>query len=109
MTLLALEMTGDLWLTTAVLIAAIISMQMTREFFGYSFATWRFHLRGETIRSGADIGWIRDLTVGQMMRSDVRTAPANRRFQPSARLFRSARPTKWSRSTRTGAMPAWCW
>ena len=76
MTLLALEMTGDLWLTTAVLIAAIISMQMTREFFGYSFATWRFHLRGETIRSGADVGWIRDLTVAQMMRSDVRTMPA---------------------------------
>ena len=76
MTLLALETTGDLWLTTAVLIAAIISMQMTREFFGYSFATWRFHLRGETIRSGADVGWIRDLSVGQMMRSDVRTTPA---------------------------------
>jgi CIC family chloride channel protein len=50
-------------------------MQVTREFFGYSFTTWRFHLRGETIRSAADIGWIRDLTVAQMMRSDVRTTP----------------------------------
>jgi chloride channel protein, CIC family len=75
MTFIALEATGDLWLTTAVLIAAIVSMQVTREFFGYSFATWRFHLRGETIRSAADVGWIRDLTVGQMMRSDVRTTP----------------------------------
>ena len=37
--------------------------------------TWRFHLRGETIRSAADVGWIRDLMVGQMMRSDVRTTP----------------------------------
>jgi CIC family chloride channel protein len=73
MTFIALESTGDLWLTTAVLIAAIISMQVTREFFGYTFATWRFHLRGETIRSAADVGWIRDLTVGQMMRADVRT------------------------------------
>jgi chloride channel protein, CIC family len=73
MTFIALETTGDLWLTTAVLIAAIIAMQVTREFFGYSFATWRFHLRGETIRSAADVGWIRDLTVAQMMRSDVRT------------------------------------
>ena len=88
MTLLALEMTGDLWLTTAVLIAAIISMQMTREFFGYSFATWRFHLRGETIRSGADVGWIRDLTVGQMMRSDVRTTPA----ESPVSAFREAFP-----------------
>jgi len=32
-------------------------------------------LRGETIRSAADVGWIRDLTVGQMMRADVRTTP----------------------------------
>ncbi len=75
MTFIALETTGDLWLTTAVLIAAIISMQVTRELFGYSFTTWRFHLRGETIRSAADVGWIRDLTVGQMMRADVRTTP----------------------------------
>ncbi len=75
MTFIALETTGDLWLTTAVLIAAIVSMQVTREFFGYSFTTWRFHLRGETIRSAADVGWIRDLTVGQMMRADVRTTP----------------------------------
>jgi CIC family chloride channel protein len=75
MTFIALESTGDLWLTAAVLIAVIISSQLTREFFGYSFATWRFHLRGETIRSAADVGWMRDLTVGKMMRHDVRTVP----------------------------------
>jgi chloride channel protein, CIC family len=75
MTFIALETTGDLWLTTAVLIAVIISSQVTREAFGYSFATWRFHLRGETIRSASDIGWMRDLTVGKMMRHDVRTVP----------------------------------
>jgi len=75
MVFIALETTGDLWLTTAVLIAVIISMQVTREFFGYSFTTWRFHLRGETIRGAADVGWIRDLTVAQMMRADVRTTP----------------------------------
>jgi CIC family chloride channel protein len=73
MSFLALEATGNLWLTTAVLFAVIVSMQVTRELFGYSFATWRFHLRGETIRSAADVGWIRDLTVGRMMRADVVT------------------------------------
>jgi CIC family chloride channel protein len=73
MTFIALETTGDLWLSTAVLIAVIISAQLTREVFGYSFATWRFHLRGETIRSAADIGWMRDLTVEKMMRQDVQT------------------------------------
>ena len=75
MVFIALETTGDLWLTTAVMIAVIISMQVTRELFGYSFTTWRFHLRGETIRGAADVGWIRDLTVAQMMRADVRTSP----------------------------------
>jgi CIC family chloride channel protein len=88
MTFIALEATGDLWLTTAVLIAAIVSMQVTREFFGYSFATWRFHLRGETIRSAADVGWIRDLTVGQMMRADVRTTPV----ETPVSAFREAFP-----------------
>ena len=77
MTFIALETTGDLWLTAAVLIAVIISAQVTREVFGYSFATWRFHLRGETIRSAADIGWIRDLTVGRMMRRDLQTVPVD--------------------------------
>jgi CIC family chloride channel protein len=77
MTFIALETTGDFWLTTAVLVAVIVSAQLTREAFGYSFATWRFHLRGESIRSAADIGWIRDLTVRRMMRPDVRTVPAH--------------------------------
>ncbi|MDE1973135.1 MAG: chloride channel protein [Hyphomicrobiales bacterium] len=76
MTFIALETTGDLWLTTAVLIAVIIASQVTREMFGYSFATWRFHLRGETIRSAADIGWMRELTVGKMMRHDAQTVSA---------------------------------
>jgi chloride channel protein, CIC family len=77
MTFIALETTGDFWLTTAVLVAVIVSAQVTREAFGYSFATWRFHLRGESIRSAADVGWIRDLTVRRMMRPDVRTVPAH--------------------------------
>jgi CIC family chloride channel protein len=77
MSFIALESTGNLWLTTAVLVAVIISTQITRELFGYSFATWRFHLRGETIRSAADVGWIRDLTVRQLMRPDVATVNAS--------------------------------
>jgi CIC family chloride channel protein len=88
MIFIALETTGDLWLTTAVLIAVIIAAQMTREVFGYSFATWRFHLRGETIRSAADIGWMRDLTVEKMMRQDVQTAYAGE----TVAAFREAFP-----------------
>jgi chloride channel protein, CIC family len=77
MSFIALETTGNLWLTTAVLVAVIISTQITRELFGYSFATWRLHLRGETIRSAADVGWIRDLTVRRLMRPDVVTVNAD--------------------------------
>ncbi len=77
MSFIALESTGNLWLSTAVLVAVMISTQITRELFGYSFATWRLHLRGETIRSAADVGWIRDLTVRRLMRSDVTTVDAS--------------------------------
>jgi chloride channel protein, CIC family len=73
MSFIALESTGNLWLTTIVLVAVMISTQITRELFGYSFATWRLHLRGETIRSAADVGWIRDLTVRRLMRPDLAT------------------------------------
>jgi CIC family chloride channel protein len=87
MAFIALETTGNLWLTTAVLIAVIVSTQVTREMFGYSFATWRFHLRGETIRSAADVGWIRDLVVRRMMRSDVTTVPVTMPIDAFRRQF----------------------
>jgi chloride channel protein, CIC family len=81
MSFIALESTGNLWLTTAVLVAVIISTQITRELFGYSFATWRLHLRGESIRSAADVGWIRDLTVRSLMRQDIATVNANMKIE----------------------------
>ncbi|MBX5471896.1 MAG: chloride channel protein [Acetobacteraceae bacterium] len=77
MALLALESTGSLSLTIAVLAASVVSAMTVRRIFGYSFATWRFHLRGEAIRSAIDIGWMRNLTVGRMMRRDVRTVHAD--------------------------------
>ena len=88
MTFIAIEATGDLRLTAAVLIAVVVSTQVTRALFGYSFATWRFHLRGEVIRSAADIGWIRDLTVARMMRHDIKTVPTDTTFAE----FRTAFP-----------------
>jgi CIC family chloride channel protein len=81
MSFIALESTGNLWLTTAVLVAVIISTQITRELFGYSFATWRLHLRGESIRSAADVGWIRDLTVRSLMRQDLAIVNANMKIE----------------------------
>jgi len=77
MTFLALEITGDFPITVLVLAAVITASLTVRNLFGYSFATWRFHLRGESIRSAHDVGWIRNLTVAKLMRVDVRTAPSN--------------------------------
>jgi chloride channel protein, CIC family len=77
MTFLALESTRDLTLTGVVLAASIIAAILVRETFGYSFSTWRFHLRGETIRSAHDVGWMRSLTVGSMMREDIKTIDAS--------------------------------
>ncbi len=74
---LALETTGSLPLTVAVLAACVVSAITVRRTFGYSFATWRFHLRGEVIRSAVDIGWMRNLTVGRMMRREIRTVRAD--------------------------------
>jgi len=87
MSFIALESTGNLWLTTAVLVAVILSTQITRELFGYSFATWRLHLRGETIRSAADVGWLRDLTVGRLMRPDVTTVNADMKIEEFREKF----------------------
>ncbi|MBD8905677.1 chloride channel protein [Methylorubrum zatmanii] len=75
MTFLALEMTGSFPVTALVLASVIASALTVRKTFGYSFATWRFHLRGESIRSAHDVGWMRSLTVGRMMRKDIRPVP----------------------------------
>ncbi len=87
MSFLALETTGSLPLTIAVLAASVVSSITVRRVFGYSFTTWRFHLRGEVIRSAADIGWIRDLTVGRMMRRDVRTVRSDLSLEQFRRQF----------------------
>jgi CIC family chloride channel protein len=68
MTFLALESTQNFTVTMAVLGAAMAAALTTRRLFGYSFTTWRFHLRGAQIRSAVDVGWIQTLTVGRMMR-----------------------------------------
>ncbi len=71
MIVLALEVTGDFGMAGVVMLCVLAASLTARETFGYSFATWRFHLRGESIRSANDIGWIRSLTVDSLMRRDV--------------------------------------
>ena len=76
MSFLVLEATRDFQLTAIVLTASLVASALVRELFGYSFSTWRLHLRGEVIRSARDIGWVRQLTAGKMMRKAPVVIPA---------------------------------
>ncbi len=87
MAFLALESTGSLPLTVAVLAASVVSSLTVRRTFGYSFATWRFHLRGEAIRSAVDVGWVRNLSVGRMMKREVRKVRADTALASFRREF----------------------
>lgn len=77
MSFLVLETTGDYGLTGAVLATCVATSLTVREVFGYSFSTWRLHLRGETIRSANDVSWMRNLTVKRLMRTDVAMSPGD--------------------------------
>ncbi|MDR3517589.1 MAG: chloride channel protein [Azospirillaceae bacterium] len=77
MIMLVVEMTADFYAALGVMIGVVLSAVLTRQLFGYSFATWRFHLRGVPVRSPHDVSWIRDLTVGRLMRRDPHLVPAD--------------------------------
>lgn len=87
MAMLVLEATHDFSLSGAVLAASLVSSTVVRETFGYSFSTWRLHLRGETIKSARDIGWVRTLTAGRMMRRETRATPASMQVGEFRRRF----------------------
>ena len=74
MSFLVLEMTSSLEVTAGVLAACIVTSVFVRAVFGHSFSTWRLHLRGETIRGATDVGWLRNLIVERLMRTDVAVA-----------------------------------
>jgi CIC family chloride channel protein len=80
MALLAIELTGDFTVVGPVLLGVIAATLTVRQVFGYSFATWRFHLRGEAILSGEDIGWVRQTTARNLMRRDITVVPATMRL-----------------------------
>lgn len=68
MSFLVLEATHDFALAAVTLTASLCASTFVRETFGFSFSTWRLHMRGETIRSARDIGRIKSLTAGRLMR-----------------------------------------
>ena len=87
MSFLVLEMTRSVDVTAVVLAACIVTSVCVRVLFGHSFSTWRLHLRGETIRSANDVGWLRNLTVERLMRSDVGKVPTTTSIAACRREF----------------------
>jgi CIC family chloride channel protein len=87
MMFLALETTWDFRLAVAALLSSALAGLIVRETFGYSFATWRFHLRGEAIRGPQDVGWVRDLKAGRLMRKDFRVAAPDRTIAAARIMF----------------------
>ena len=87
MSFLVLEMTRNVDVTAVVLAGCIVTSIFVRFMFGHSFSTWRLHLRGETIRSANDVGWLRNLTVERMMRSDVGKVPTTTTIAACRREF----------------------
>lgn len=77
MAMLVLEGTHDFLLTSVVMSAVLVSSTLVRQWFGYSFSTWRMHLRGETIKSARDVGWVQNLNARRLMRKGVATTPAD--------------------------------
>ena len=74
MVFLVLESTQDFPMTIGVLVSVIASSTIVRLTFGYSFSTWRFHVRGLTLRGAYDVGWLAELSVARLMRSDPKLA-----------------------------------
>lgn len=87
MSMLVLETTHDFALTSVAITAALCASTLVREMFGFSFSTWRFHTRGETIRSARDVGWVRALTAGKMMQRGAETAPTDTAISEFRRRF----------------------
>lgn len=87
MAMLVLQATHDFSLTGAVIAASLVSSTIVRELFGYSFSTWRLHLRGETIKSARDVGWVKTLTAGRMMRKETKPTPAAMSIAEFRRTF----------------------
>jgi CIC family chloride channel protein len=75
MILLTLEATSDFSATMGVTVAVVVAALVVRHWFGYSFATWRFHLRGVALHSPHDIGWLHELQVAKLMRQDFAAVP----------------------------------
>lgn len=67
MILLVFETTSDYPVAIGVGIGVMAATAITRRWFGYSFATWRFHVRGVDLKGAYDIRRFDELKVGHVL------------------------------------------
>ncbi|WP_083852283.1 chloride channel protein [Legionella tunisiensis] len=75
--LLTLETAGLQVGVVTTAITVVIANYLTRYWFGYSFSTWRFHVRGNDLSSPRDIGRLRSLTFADLTLTDPPRVPLN--------------------------------
>ncbi|MCE4225287.1 hypothetical protein HCU64_16145 [Methylobacterium sp. C25] len=76
MIFLVLETGASLDATAAVAVGAIVASFLTGRLFGYSFATWRFQLRGLGIEGGRDVSRFSALSIRSLVRPPKQTLDA---------------------------------
>ncbi len=74
--LLAVETTGIHSGIVSVAIAVVVANVLTKRWFGYSFSTWRFHVRGRDLTGPRDVGRLRELKLADVPLADVPRFPA---------------------------------
>jgi CIC family chloride channel protein len=87
MILLVLETTGNYDITIGVIVSVVLASFASRQWFGYSFSTWRFHQRGLRLSGAYDIGWLADLTARQLMRRDPAFVSVNEMLETARQSF----------------------
>ncbi len=87
MILLVLETTGSYDITIGVIVSVVLASFASRQWFGYSFSTWRFHQRGLRLSGAFDIGWLADITARQLMRRDPAFVSVNETLETARQSF----------------------
>jgi CIC family chloride channel protein len=87
MILLVLETTSNYDITIGVIVSVVLASFASRQWFGYSFSTWRFHQRGLRLHGAHDVGWLADLTARQLMRRDPTFISVNEKLETARQTF----------------------
>jgi CIC family chloride channel protein len=93
MILLVFETTSDYPVAIGVGIGVLAATAITRRWFGYSFATWRFHTRGVDLRGAYDVRRFDELRVRRVL--DRKIVKVNATAKP-AEVYAALAPSRQS-------------